>query len=72
MGATVGGHHPVGAEQEDELAEQGLAVSQRLGLEPFVRLGVGTLEVQPRLAHRSHDDPVARQIDGVLVALLDG
>lgn len=28
--------------------------------------------IQPRLAHRCDDEPVARQVDGVAVGLIDG
>ena len=72
MAASAGWHHSIRAEQKDEFAQQVFLVGQRLGVEQFVGLRVRALVVQPRLAHRGDDDPVAGQIDRVLVSLLDG
>ena len=63
--ATEDGHDAFGAQQEDEAFEQGLIGSQPDGLEAFVGLLVRAFLIQPRLAHRGDDDPVAREVDGL-------
>ena len=66
------GHDAVGAEQEQESPQGGFVVGKLFGVESFVGLLVGALVIEPGLADRGDDDPVAGQIDGVAVALIDG
>ena len=49
-----------------------LVVGQGVGVEPLVGVLVGPLVIEPGLPDRRDDDPVARQVDGVAVALIDG
>src|SRR5207302_645820 len=71
-GRTTGRKYASGAEQVDELRELGLIVGQALGVEPFVRLLVRALVVKPCLTNVRDDDPVAGQVDRILVPLIDG
>ena len=67
-----GRHDPLGAEQEDEPLELALVLGKGVGVEPLVGVLVRPLVIEPGLPHRRDDDPVARQVDGVAVALIDG
>ena len=72
MAAARFGDHPRRAEQEDEPLQQGIALGKLFGVEPFVGLLVGSLAVKPGLPDGGNDDPIAGQVDGVAVALIDG
>jgi len=69
---AVGGDDAFGTQEEDEAFEQGLIGGQADGLEAFVGLLVRALVLEPRFAHGGDDDPVARQVDGVVVGLVHG
>lgn len=47
-------------------------VGKLLGIEALVSLPIGALVIQPRLADRCDHDPVAGQVDGVAIGLIDG
>ncbi len=72
MASPRGGDDALGREQEQEPPQGRFVVGKLLGVEALVGLLVGPLMIEPRLPHRGDDDPVARQIDGVAVALIDG
>ena len=59
------------AEEEDKASEQRGLSRQARGLEALVGLLVRPLVVEPGLAHRGDDDPVAREVDRVAVGLID-
>ena len=61
-----------GSEEEDEAFEQRGVGCQPDGFELFVRVLLRAFVVEARFAHGGDDDPVAREIDGVEVALVDG
>ena len=60
------------AQEEDQLLEQRFVVGQFLGIEPLVGMLVASLAVEAGLANRRDDDPVAREVDGVAIALIHG
>ena len=72
MAGTGGRHDPLGAQQEHEPPQVVLVVGQPLGVEQLVGVLVAAFVVQPDLADRGDDDPVAGQVDGVAVALVHG
>ena len=60
------------AEQEDETPQQrGLAGESR-GFKTLIGLLIRALVIEPRFPHGGDDDPVAREIDGVAIGLIDG
>ncbi|MEO6195505.1 MAG: hypothetical protein ABIS20_20990 [Thermoanaerobaculia bacterium] len=65
------GDDPFGGEEEDELPERRLLLGQSLDLEPFEGPLVTVLVVEPDLAEVGDQDPVAREVDGVAVGLVD-
>ncbi|HEY0553128.1 MAG TPA: hypothetical protein VGG20_02625 [Thermoanaerobaculia bacterium] len=62
----------VRAEEENELAERGLVPGQGLDVEALEGPLVVILVVEADLAEVGDQDPVAREIDGVAVGLVDG
>lgn len=64
-------HHPLRRKQEEELAEKVIVRGEPLGVKALVGVLVAALEVEPGLADGGDDDPVAGQVDGVVVTLLD-
>ncbi len=72
MAASRFGDHPGRAQQEDEPLQQGVAVGKLFGVEPLIGLLVRRLAVEASLPDRRNDDPIAREVDGVAVALIDG
>jgi hypothetical protein len=71
MARTVGRDHAVRMEQEHELPEVTLVARQGLGVEPFVRLLVRALVVEPSLADVRDQDPVAAEVDRIVKRLVD-
>ncbi len=72
MAIAADGNDAIRGEQEDELAERRVVGRQVADIEPFVSLLVGPFVIQAGLPHRGNDDPIARQVDRITVALLDG
>jgi hypothetical protein len=69
---TVRGDDAFGAQEEDKAFEQGFIACQADSLEAIVGLLVRAFVIEPRLAYRGDDDPVAREIDGVAIRLVYG
>ena len=64
-------HHPFRAKEEDELLEQVVVAGKFLRVEALVGVLVCPFEVETGLPNRGDDDPIARQVDRVVVALID-
>ena len=71
MAAAPGRHDAPRTQQEDELLEQGFVAGQLFRIEAFVGVLIGPLVVEAGLADGGNDDPIAGQVDGVAVALID-
>ena len=69
--AATGRHDAGGTEQVNQLPQQRLVRGEPFGVEPLIRVLVRAFEIQPGLTDGGNNDPVARQVDGVTVALLD-
>ena len=64
-------HHAGGTEQEYEALEQTGIAGKPDGVEALVGLLVRALVIEPGFPHGGDDDPVAGEIDGVAVTLID-
>ena len=62
----------VGPQKKQESLQRSVIVGQTFGIKPLECVLVSPFVVEARLPHRCDDDPVAPQIDGVSVALIDG
>src|SRR4051794_21563460 len=72
MAPTRCRHDSFHSEEKDELLELGLVFGKGLDVESLERVLVGCLGIEPRLTHRRDDYPIARQVDGVSVSLVNG
>jgi len=68
---ACGRNYTLGAENEDKPLELALVLGEGVGIEPLVGVLVRPLVIEPGLPHRRDDNPVAGQVDGVAVALID-
>ena len=72
MAPAAIGNHPFRAQKEQEATQGGFTVGKLFGIESLVGLLVRSLVIQPSLSNRSNDNPIAGQVDGVAIALIDG